>query len=1147
MTPRQQAEAAQRTASDPHVSAFVAASAGSGKTKLLTDRVLRLLLEGAAPERIQCLTFTKAAAAEMALRLQGKLSEYVVAADADLDGKLGELGIAIDAATRRRARALFAQVLDQPGGMRVGTLHAFCQSLLRRFPLEAEISPHFALIEDHDADEMLREARETLLATTPHLDAVEAIAGICMLAEFSEQVAVLQAQRDRIASQDPAAIAAAQRRALGVTAGSEEELMAAAINWQAEPALRDAAVIVAERGSPAMARQAARMLDWLQRDDAGRILGWGEWRGLFLKSDGGSLAASKFVNQKLQDKNPGLVAPFLAEAARVIDCNDRIAAWGVARLSAALVTLAHPVLADYRGRKDRAGRLDYDDLIARAARLLHDPGAAWVLYKLDGGLDHLLLDEVQDTSPAQWALAHALTDEFFAGSGARETALPRTVFAVGDRKQSIFSFQGADAAGFDRHGARLGQRVTAAGAAWREVSLEVSFRSTAPVLALVDAVFAQPDAAAGVVPPGQTLHHVADRADHAGRVELWPLTPRPAIDTPPPWSVASENRAEISAPERLARHLAAWIRGQTDGSVALESRGRPLRPGDIMVLVRSRARGGFAASLLRRLKALGVPVAGLDRMTLAEQPAVADLLGLCDALLLPEDDLNLACVLRSPLGDISEDDLADLAIGRPGTLWQALRRRASERPAWQAAHDFLAGLLGRVDHAPPHALLSDALGAGGGRARLLRRLGPEAGEPVDELLAAALRYQSAHPPSLQGFVHWLRRSGIEAKREPEGNAPGSADSPGMVRIMTVHGAKGLQAPLVILPDTTQPTPDRGAVFWGTDPASREPVPLYAPRKALRCQAVDRIEASLKAARTEEENRLLYVALTRAEDRLLVCGWVPGRTGAAPSWYDAIAGGLSTLAAEEVPFDAWDGMCRRVTSPQRIPAPSVPAAKAKPAARLPDWAGAAPHWRPAPPPPEADRPTRLAPSRPQDAGLGPVPQAASPLAQRDAEPARFRRGQLIHTLLQHLPALAPDRRTAACRRYLAREPDAATITAEVLGILGHPDLAPLFGAASRAEVPLTGVVGDQVIGGLVDRLAVLPDRVLLADYKTNRAPPADPAATPVLYLRQLAAYRALLRAIHPGRPVICALIWTRAARVDLLDDALLAQHAPDRAA
>ncbi len=399
---------------------------------------------------------------------------------------------------------------------------------------------------------------------------------------------------------------------------------------------------------------------------------------------------------------------------------------------------------------------------------------------------------------------------------------------------------------------------------------------------------------------------------------------------------------------------------------------------------------------------------------------------------------------------------------------------------------------------------------------------------------------------MQGFLHWLRRSAAEVKREQDV----AADA---VRIMTVHGAKGLQAPLVILPDTTALPPEEGGLLWANDPASRRAVPIFSPRRELRCAAAQSLRDAASARRMEEHNRLLYVALTRAEDRLVICGWQTARTMADSCWYRLVERGFERLATqhpvERFPFADW-GDAQRHHTPQLAPpgktADSGASARIDP---LPEWAGQAPDWRPTPPPAEPGRPEPLAPSRPEGVELGEVPAAASPLAERAGGVDRFHRGQIVHALLQHLPALPPAIRPAAARAWLDRPGhnfspgEAVELADEVLAILAHPELAPLFGPSSRAEVPLTGLIGASVVGGLVDRLAVLDDRVLLADYKTNRRPPATEADTPVLYLRQLAAYRAVLRQIFPDRPVQCALIWTQAARVSILPDALLDLHAP----
>jgi ATP-dependent helicase/nuclease subunit A len=1145
-TARQRANREQLTASDPGVSAFVAASAGSGKTKLLTDRLLRLMLSGTTPDRIQCLTFTKAAAAEMAMRLQRTLGRWVTLPQDTLKEDLARLRVDPTDEVCQTARALFAKVLDLPGGMRIGTIHAFSQSLLRRFPLEASISPHFQLVDDRDADDALSAAREDMLAnagTAAMQVALRTLAGLASADVFGAHVKTLQADRRRL----QAALALgddlerAQRRVLGVTATDEGALLAESVQWLGESALRDAARTVLANSPRTVKERAAAILDWLGQDADHRAQNWSDWCGLFLKSDGTACADSTLVGKTFAT-TPQVIDRYTEEAARIMKIEDDRRAVRLAAVSAALTTLAGPVAHGYATRKDDAGLLDYDDLIDRTRTLLFDPGAAWVLYKLDGGLDHLLLDEVQDTAPQQWRIAHALTEEFFAGAGARDRT--RTVFAVGDRKQSIYSFQGADTAEFDHSHDELAQRVRTSGQQFRDVGLDVSFRSTAPVLALVDAVFDDPLARPGVVGPGESLTHYADRAGHAGLVELWPLAPPPDATPHRPWTVPDQNQSQTSARQRLADTLADWIRDQTSGTTLLESKGRPLTAGDVLILVRRR--DAFARALVKALKARDVPVAGLDRMVLTDQSSVQDLMALADALLLPSDDLSFACLLTSPLGGLTDDDLCDLAIDRPGTLWDALRDRADEKPAWRRATDFFAQLLARVDYVSPYALFAEALGPLGGRARLFARLGPEAAEPIDELLNAALSYTARHPPSLQGFLHWLRRSGAEVKREAE--AAGN-----MVRIMTVHGAKGLQAPLVIVPDTSALPKDDLNIVWADDARTGRAVPLWAPRKDFRCEALERLRAAGRQRQMEEHNRLLYVALTRAEDRLLVCGWAGAHAPKDDCWHSLVRRGFEAAGAEAEAFGPWEGRALRLHALQTLP-PETPAAASETQQDLtpPPWIGSAPGWRPAAPPAEPPRPTPLAPSRPEGVELGSVPAADSPLAERDAEGNRFRRGQLIHSLLQHLPGLALDERWDAAIRFLDKPVHALPageserIAGEVLAVMTHPDLAPLFGPDGRAEVPLTGVVGNSVVGGQVDRLVVLPDRVLVADFKTNRRPPVRVEDTPVMYLRQMASYRAVLRAIFPNRPVVCALVWTREARVVILPDEKLDSHDPGHA-
>ena len=1137
-TPVAKAAYEQLQASDPGVSAFVSAHAGAGKTKLLIDRLLRLMLSNADPARILCLTFTKAAAAEMSIRLQKRLAGFVALSDPVLDDRLKALLIAPTPDARIRARALFARVLDLPGGMRISTIHAFCQSLLRRFPLEAEISPHFQLVEDDEARIALDRARERVL---PQADpaAVAALAGLTGMEGFAGLTALLERERQRLQpalSWSDATLQAALHRVVGATASSPAELIARAAVWADEAVLRDALRRMRLHGAPGASAKAAEMEGWLNLSPADRAENWGEWLKHFFTDDGAARKPGAFSNPKLTATYPDILAACEAEQGRLAELLQSGRALRCASASGALLKLATGVLLEYAGEKKRSGLVDYDDLIRRTVSLLSAGGAAWVKYKLDGGIDHVLLDEVQDTSAVQWDVTDALTEDFFTGENARE-GLARTIFAVGDIKQSIYSFQGAEPDAFEIRRARYAGDVRGAGRPWRETVLDVSFRSTVPVLAAVDAVFADGHSSCGVCGPG-SLSHVPNRLGQAGSVTVWPLTPRPPVPAPTPWAIPAANQNVSSAPEDLVRHLAAWIATQIEAGTMLESAGRPMRAGDFLVLVRRR--GQFDRALVRELKKRGVAVAGLDRMKLTQQLAVQDLVALCEALLLPQDDLTLAEMLTSPLGGLSDDSLMDLASGRHGTLWETLRARAGERPEWRDACDFFTVLLGRVDYAQPYAILAEALGRLGGRARLFARLGPEAAEPIDELLSSAQTYATRHTPSLQGFLHWLDRSGAEVKRE-------AASGGDVLRIMTVHGAKGLEAPIVILPDTVSLPPDQDRLHWTRDRDTGAELFLWVPNKDFMCAAVQELRETAAAKRIEEYNRLFYVAMTRARDHLLVCGWQPKGDVPPEAWYAQAQRGLSKAGATAMPH-VW-GEALRLETPQTASQPDTAATPGSSATDpIPSWAGAPPLWQPTALPAEPLLPRPLSPSRPQDARFGPVPPSRSPLL-RPAQEGSAGKGLIVHAMLQHLPELDPADWDRAALAYAMRTiPEQAdSVANQVLAVLRDPAFANLFLPGSRAEQGLSGVVGGQVVTGRVDRLYVRAGHVLVADFKTSRTPPASAADVPVLYLRQMAAYRGVLALLYPASRIECVLVWTEGPSAMVLPDSLMDSHMPGLAA
>ncbi|MEQ8814728.1 MAG: double-strand break repair helicase AddA [Thalassobaculum sp.] len=1136
----------QRQAADPAASAWVAASAGSGKTKVLTDRLLNLLLDGASPERLLCLTYTKAAAAEMATRLQTRLAAWTVVPEPKLVDDLAGLSGAVPSRARlAKARRLFAEVLDAPGGLKIQTIHAFAQSLLGRFPLEAGVPPHFRLADDRASAVLLAEAEAAVLARAhsggdPALaDALGTVTEKAGQEQFRDLMRAALAARTRLTAALAATggvdgMAAAIHARLGVEPGqSDRDLLLAACRDGAvdAPALRRAAEALAH-GSKTDIERGTVLADWLALGDPERrAAAWEDYRGVFLTATDGRPRKTLATKGAL-GFDAGAGDALAAEAERLVAVEAVLRALATATRTAALVTLAAAVIAAYEAAKARRAELDYEDLVERARSLLRRPGvAAWVLFKLDGGLDHVLIDEAQDTSPAQWDIVRALAEEFFAGtgahesrhSGARHPKVERTIFAVGDVKQSIYSFQGADPAGFGAARGHFATRVADAGKLFRRVPLEQSFRSTDAVLQAVDAVFALPEARDGVAEieadgGAVPIVHNAVRSGHAGRVEVWPPVDPVEAEPSAPWTPPVERRGADEPRARLAQRIAERIGGWI-GTELLAARGRTVQPGDVLVLVQRR--GAFVHELVAALKKAGVPVAGVDRLVLTDQMAVKDLVALGRAVLLPEDDLTLATVLKGPLVGLTEDQLYDLCQGRAQPrVWRELQRRAAEGGAFAEARRRLGDWLRLADRVPPHDFFQRVL-ARGGRERLVRRLGPEAEDAIDELLAQALAYERESTPSLQGFLHWLAAGDFEVKRELEGAG-------GTVRVMTVHGAKGLQAPIVVLPDTLRVPRLQDQWLWHAAGDGTE-IPLWtaSSREADEVSAAARAEA--RRRQDQEYRRLLYVAMTRAEDRLVVCGWNGRKAATAGNWYELIHRAVAPLAEDRPDPADPAAPPLLVLETAQTAAAGAEAEAAEPAPPpLPEWA-----TRPSAVP-EPSPPRPLAPSRP----AGEEPPVRSPLDADDGR--RFKRGLILHRLLQTLPDLAPGQRAAAGRRFLARpvhglDPETAEAwLAEALAVLDDPAFAAAFAAGSRAEVPVVGVIsgpdGPEVVSGRIDRLAVTTDAVLVVDFKTNRPAPADVDAVPEAYRRQMGTYRMLLADLYPSREIRCALVWTDGPRL-----------------
>ena len=1115
-------------AADPRRSAWVSANAGAGKTHTLANRVTRLLLDGAKPERILCLTYTKSAAAEMQARLFAQLGRWAMFGNDKLTKAIAEIGTCVsDAESLKQARRLFALALETPGGLKIQTIHSFCERLLGRFPIEAGIPPAFRVLDEQSARDLIAEARAQVLERAGSGDSELAAAVAHIVTETSEnrlhQIldAALGNDRrklERFFSALPEvqdALRQLAERAHGVNEGDTVEHIAEEFCAEAKEEAKQLTAVIAwlsdgSKTDKGFARQLEAFSSRGFSTDAFRSL-----RDAFCKTADGE-PREKLVTKGLAERRPELAAYVTQLAERYIAAEQRCRAARAALLARAALTLADAVREVYTAAKRARGVLDYNDLISETLTLLNrSDAAAWVLYKLDGGLDHVLIDEAQDTSPEQWRIVRRLSEEFFAGAGRRDLfAAPRTVFAVGDQKQSIFSFQGADPDEFEvnrHHFAAKTQDDFA------DVRLQTSRRSAPEILQFVDAVFAEPAAREGLTSSGERITHQAFRTDAKGLVEFWPAikpVKTPEQDYWRPVDVESETSPVVQLAEKIGGKIRKWL----DDRVRLPGHKQPIRAGDIMILMPRRE--PFATEIIRKLTQMGVPVAGADRIRLKNEIAVMDLLALGRFALLPEDDLNLAAMLRSPLVGFSEEKLFALANGRQGRLWRELTERREELPSFASAHAFLSDMLRRADYTPPYEFFAGALAADNMRARLLARLGPEASDAIDEFLSLALEYEALATPSLEGFLHWVERGDAEVKRDMERGRD-------QVRVMTVHGAKGLEADIVFLPDTTtlpDPPGRRGELLYHDDGV------IFPIRKVDACEAVTAAKEIAKQEALKEHRRLLYVALTRAKDRLYVCGFENKNGIREESWYRLAEAAMLKVGTkiergENTSYALGDDTEERAAGGGEAGAKMV----------LPEWVRTIP-------PAERERPRLI---RPSDEVVGEEPGTFSPVGPKQAK--RFRRGLLIHTLLARLPEIAPAERRAIALAFLSAQgeqaEEAAALVDSTFRVLDDPQFAAAFAPGSKAEIALVAnlpELGDGArVSGRIDRLAVTRDEVLAIDFKTNRPPPVRLQDVPPIYVRQMALYRLALAKLFPDRRIGCALVWTEGPRLmplpaDILD-------------
>lgn len=1122
--------AKQQQASDPRASAWVSAHAGSGKTHVLAQRVVRLLLAGVPPARLICLTFTKAAAANMSERVFRKLAGWALADDDALRREIADTGAAppddLDI-----ARRLFARAVEAPGGLKIQTIHAFCERVLHLFPFEANVPADFRVVEDLERLELLAEARaRSLNAARGDARLGPALARVASETwdgGFDSAVDTLLGKRDLLCDSD--GLLARLPSALGLAREETEEEIERRIIHEGEgcanwPLIAD----ILMQGKSTDIGVAQTLVKAAAKAPSSACVEL--YLSALFTDKGKGTYRTRFPTKDLAAANPGLSQRLEREARRLEILRDKRIAAATRARSESLIVLAADILDRYQHIKQARSLLDFDDLIVATRRLLLQDGASqWVLYKLDGGVDHILVDEAQDTSEAQWDILRALASDFSAGAGAR--AVHRTFFAVGDEKQSIFSFQGAAPAEFDRNRRAFDKRVTDSGGKFEPVTLDLSFRSAVNILKAVDHVFADEAARRGLTAtPDIAPEHTALKRDVAGMVELWPPLLPAGREAPNDWVLPLDLPRETDPPVELARRIADRIAAMTAKDSRERISGgesgttRPITPGDVMILVRRR--DAFFEAMVRALKEKKVPVAGADRLDVGGHISVMDMVAAARTALLPDDDLTLACVLKSPLCELTDDDLIELAPKRPASLWNMLA--ASENLRHRAVVAKIQGWRHAARSERPFDFFHRLLAPEGGRKAFVERMGPEAGDALDELLALALAHERQETPSLLAFIHALETIDLTVKRDME--AAG-----GLVRVMTAHASKGLEAPIVFLPDTCSvPSATHDPVVFELE-ADGGRTFVWSPRKGDDAAATEQRRSLARQESDNEYRRLLYVAMTRAEERLYIAGYAGSRGPAQGCWRNLVEQALREHCTE-IDDPAWpEGKILRFGAP--LLGDGASQERADDEVVEPSWLRVAAPTEASPAPP----------LRPSSALAG--ADRFERGATDDARANAAARGVIVHALMQNLPEVAPERRRTVAARYVRARaakltPDEAARWAdEAVAALDAPDCAPLFAARSRAEVGVVGRVdrgaGSAVeIVGRIDRLAEVGEEIWIADFKTGTPPTALPEA----YVTQLALYRAAITRIHGGRVVRAFILWTAIPRLeeieaDVLDAAL----------
>jgi len=1133
--------------SSPYLNATVMASAGTGKTYLLVTRLVRLLLAGARPDAILAITFTRKAAAEMQTRLAERLYALASLDEKSLADRLREMDIEPEAATLERAWRLYESLLQNRQSVRTTTFHAFCQEILLRFPLEADVPPGFELLDS--STEIAESAWAALLTEAGQEPESPLATHLERLLDYTGGLFNLQRALDSFLShrgdwwafteeaEQPVDFALA-RLQQQLDIDPDGDPLHDLFTEQRMLELAEFAGLLAKHPNKGN-NEALEALATARHSELPLQIRYTACQAAFLTKQN-TPRARKSSKAQMKSMGPEGEMRFLelhdAFSQRLLCVLEQLAAQETYRACTDWYTIGSRLLHHYQRIKSEQRLLDFTDLEWRAYRLLaHSDNALWVQYKLDQRIDHLLVDEFQDTNPTQWRLLQPLLQEMAAGQSGKA----RSVFLVGDAKQSIYRFRRAEPRLFHTAHEWLSTHLDAQG-----FPLHISWRSAPAIMQGINKVFGEHGPMAGM------LRDFTDHDTH--HQTLWgAVTVLPLIEEQQEEISTREEALRLRNPLQQPRELvvddrygregaqmAAIMRQLIDEQSLIGSAedARPIHYGDIMLLVRSRSHVGYYEQALREA---GIPYIGAERGTLLESLEVGDMVALLELLITPYNNLSLATVLRSPLYACSDEDLQRLAQSGSGNWYQRLQELAPTLPANTplslAAHQLeqWRSLAGRL---PIHDLLDRIFCEGNVleryQAAFPEHLRNRSVANLVRFLELALEIDSGRYPSLSHFLYRLGEL-RENRDEAPDEAPVSGSSE-RVRIMTIHAAKGLEAPVVFLADSAAGSgnekPFRTLVGW---PAT-EPRPQQFLLVGKQGQQPAQVKLALEHEKSEEQREaanLLYVAITRARQLLYVSGVKP-RRGEELGWYGAIRQGLDplqetpreaalTLSSNAMPEHAGKG--GEVTRSDTIV--SLPAELSGPL-----------------------------PIPSQSYEIAPSNQAlhTAPLGETVDEDARLR-GLVIHRLLECYsdePSVQHPRVAHEVAAEFSLSPASQTYRswiAECEALLQRTELSPIFfppeGVESLNEVPIIYTHDGQTVHGIIDRLLLLPDELWIVDYKSHQhATQHTIAALATSYREQLHFYALGAQRLWPERTVRTFLLFTHPGilhEVDIAETAVTA--------